>query len=236
MTSLTGGSSAEVIPFQPRPSKYYLRLTDNLLRSTAWESLSANERALYVDIASKFNGYNNGRIAYSIRGGAKALRIGHHTVCRALKRLQELRLLVRTKHGHFDPGTGRAKDSEWYVPDCGGPSEAVATTGKCLGSSGHHKSEAVATTEPKYIDKEVDKNKNLGLPREKESEAEKRKRSRKKEAKQKKGSAGLPKASRSLPASRKKHRLTAARLGGRHEPPDIVVCRRLSPQDNRTRE
>jgi hypothetical protein len=168
-------ASSSVVPFQPKPQpERFVMLRYSLLDSSAWKSLSAIERMLYVDIASKFNGRNNGRISYSIREGAKALRIGHHTACRALKLLQRLGLLVRTKHGHFDPGTGQAKDSEWYLPEYGNASEAVATTGKCFGSSGHHRSEAVATTEPKYINKNI--HKNLRLPRKEESEEEKRKR------------------------------------------------------------
>jgi len=144
--TLTHNSSAAIIPFEPRPSKYYLKLTDNLLRSPAWESLSVVERALYVDVAGKFKGHNNGRIPYSIGDGAKALRISRRTTRRALKLLQKLGLLVRTKHGYFDPRTEQVKASEWYLPEYGGTPEAVATR------------------DPHRVDKEVDK-KERGLPK-----------------------------------------------------------------------
>jgi hypothetical protein len=88
--SSTTASSSAVIPFQARPKNGYLKLTNSLLQSPAWESLSAIERALYIDVASKFNGYNNGQISYSIGDGAKALHVSRRTVRRALKTLQRL--------------------------------------------------------------------------------------------------------------------------------------------------
>jgi hypothetical protein len=174
--TLTHNSSAAILPFEPRPSKYYLKLTDNLLRSPAWESLSVVERALYVDVAGKFKGYNNGRISYSIGDGAKALRISRRTTRRALKLLQKLGLLVRTKHGYFDQKTEQVKASEWYLPEYGGASNAVATGGHCIANAVATTGQcipnavatrdlgAVATRDPHRVDKEVDK-KERGLPK-----------------------------------------------------------------------
>jgi hypothetical protein len=163
---LTSPSSADVIPlFQPKPRSNggYLRLDHYFLNSSAYQSLSPVERALYIDIASKFNGHNNGRISYSIRDGMAALHASSRTARRALKQLQRLGLIVRTKHGFFDPETRQAKASTWYLPEYGGTSEAVATTGQCLGSSGHQCPQAVATRDTKNIDKEVkDKKDKIG--------------------------------------------------------------------------
>jgi hypothetical protein len=155
-------SSATIIAFNPPPQRpdTFVRLSHALLQSPAWQSLRALSRAVYVDIASRYNGHNNGRISYSVRDGMKEFNVSHHTIRRALKEIQTAGLLICTKHGYGNPVTKQSVPSEWHLPEYG---EAVATRGQCLpihpGSSGHHSHRAVATTATKYIDKEVDNNK-----------------------------------------------------------------------------
>jgi hypothetical protein len=48
----------------------YVKLRYWLLNSQAWNSLSGNARALYVELAQRYNGSNNGRIPYSVREAA----------------------------------------------------------------------------------------------------------------------------------------------------------------------
>jgi hypothetical protein len=111
-------SSASIIEFNPQPSlNGFVKLQRTLLRSTAWQAADAIERALYIDIADRYNGRNNGQISYSEYDGAKALRLHKRTIRRALYRLKKAGLLVRTKRGHFNIKTGHSTTSEWYLPD-----------------------------------------------------------------------------------------------------------------------
>jgi hypothetical protein len=41
----------------------FLRLTHDILNSPAWEGLSAQARAVLIQIAKRYNGKNNGRLA-----------------------------------------------------------------------------------------------------------------------------------------------------------------------------
>jgi hypothetical protein len=86
-----------------------------LLNSAAWKSLPVGAQALYVDIAKRYNGGNNGRILYSIRDGV-ALRIGKSTVARLLDILQDRGFMVCTRKGYFSLKT--TKDaSEWRLTE-----------------------------------------------------------------------------------------------------------------------
>src|SRR3954452_4179899 len=84
-----------------------------MLDSQAWKSLGAIPRAVYLDIAKRYNGSNNGRIGYSIRCAVNELRIGNATAKRALDALQDHGFIVATKRGHFDLKVKHA--SEWRM-------------------------------------------------------------------------------------------------------------------------
>ena len=113
---LTELSSATILSFpQPRaPSYGFLALPRTLLRSTAWQSLSAVERCIYIEIADRHNGKNNGVIPFSGDDGAKALRITRKTVKRALAKLMKLGLIKRTKRGHFNVHTQQSTASRRF--------------------------------------------------------------------------------------------------------------------------
>ena len=51
----------------------FVALRHWMLKSPAWRSLSPVERSLYVELAARYNGQNNGRIHYSVRDAAGAL-------------------------------------------------------------------------------------------------------------------------------------------------------------------
>src|SRR5262245_2885327 len=94
----------------------YVRFRFWLLHSPAWRSLPCAARALYVEIAARYNGRNNGRISYSVREGAEALRITKDTVARMLKLLQERGFIVCTKKGAFSLKVWR-EASEWRLTE-----------------------------------------------------------------------------------------------------------------------
>jgi hypothetical protein len=94
----------------------YVKLRYWLLRSPAWQGLPGLARALYIDIAMRYNGSNNGRISYSVREGAAALNVTKDTIARAVKLLQERGFIVCTKVAHFTVKTTRDA-SEWRVTE-----------------------------------------------------------------------------------------------------------------------
>jgi hypothetical protein len=95
----------------------HVRLYHSLLKTQAWKSLDAVERALYVEISSRYGGpaSNNGRISYSIREGAKALRIGKTKVATALVNLQERGFIRPVTKGWFDRKDRHA--TEWLLTE-----------------------------------------------------------------------------------------------------------------------
>ena len=61
-------------------SEPYLTLRYWFLNSPAWSSLRVGPRALYLEMAKRYNGSNNGRISYSVREGAAALHVSKGSV------------------------------------------------------------------------------------------------------------------------------------------------------------
>jgi len=99
-----------------RKGERYLSLRFWLLRSDAWKSLPAISRALYLELAARYNGSNNGRISYSVREGAEALNVTKDTTARYLKILQDRGFIVCTKRGAFSLKTTRDA-SEWRLTE-----------------------------------------------------------------------------------------------------------------------
>jgi hypothetical protein len=93
----------------------YLMMNQYLLGSAAWKSLNATARAVYVHMAMKYYGSNNGRIGYSVRAATEELKIGLATVSRALADLQDRGFIVLMKRGAFSLKVRHA--SEWRLTD-----------------------------------------------------------------------------------------------------------------------
>lgn len=83
-----------------KPARY-VSMAHYLIKSQAWKSLGCIERALYLDMAARYYGSNNGRIGYSIRCAADELHIGTSTAKRALDALQDHGFIVAMKKGAF---------------------------------------------------------------------------------------------------------------------------------------
>jgi DNA-binding transcriptional MocR family regulator len=104
----TGRSTAE---------SRHVRLYHWLMRTEAWRSLDATERAIYVEIAGRYGGpgSNNGRIPYSVREATKALHIGKATASRALHSLERRGFIVATQRGAFSFKVRHA--TEWRLTE-----------------------------------------------------------------------------------------------------------------------
>jgi hypothetical protein len=94
----------------------YVGLKYRLLESPAWRSLPCTARALYLEIAKRYNGRNNSRIPYGLRQAYRDLHISKTTASRALQLLQDRGFIVCTKKGSFSWKTVRDA-SEWRVTE-----------------------------------------------------------------------------------------------------------------------
>jgi hypothetical protein len=90
----------------------HLRLTHFMLGSIAWKSLLPVPRALFVELAQRWNGFNNGSIGLGVREAGEALHVKPHTAGLAFAVLSERGFLVLTKDSSF----GQKKLArEWRV-------------------------------------------------------------------------------------------------------------------------
>jgi len=95
----------------------HVRLYHWLLRSEAWQSLSPNARALYIEIAARYNGSNNARIHFSIREAADVLGIGKNAAAKAIAQLQERGFIVVAKRGGFNLRYKNQMATEWRLTE-----------------------------------------------------------------------------------------------------------------------
>ncbi len=76
-------------------------LTYDILNSPSWEGLSAQARAVLIQIAKRYNGGNNGALAASVRNLATECRINKDTAGKAVKELLEAGFLELAQAGAF---------------------------------------------------------------------------------------------------------------------------------------
>jgi hypothetical protein len=113
--------------FKSKSKERYVWLRYWLLDSPAWKSLPVGARALYVELARRYNGSNNGRIPYSVREGVQALHVSYTTVSRLLIILQERGFIVCTRKGAFSLKTSRDA-SEWRLTEYDSDAPVAHTT------------------------------------------------------------------------------------------------------------
>jgi hypothetical protein len=94
----------------------FLSLRYWMLDSPAWKSLPPTARALYPEVARRYNGGNNGRISYSVREAAQALNVSIGTGKYLLDMLQDRGFIVPTKRGYFTVKTDRDA-TEWRLTE-----------------------------------------------------------------------------------------------------------------------
>ena len=62
----------------------------------------AGALAIYIDLAMRYNGVNNGEISYAVRDGKENLGINPNTVGKYLKALEHYGFIITTQKGSFD--------------------------------------------------------------------------------------------------------------------------------------
>jgi hypothetical protein len=118
-----GGRRLDAKGRSTKPGRF-LQLTHFMLESAAWKSLDAVERALCVEVAQRWTGFNNGHIGLGVRQAGKALHVKPQTVGRAFATLQERGFLALQRDSTFDQ---KRLAREWRVTffpmgDCRAPS------------------------------------------------------------------------------------------------------------------
>jgi hypothetical protein len=86
-----------------------------MMKTKAWQSLGCVALCVYLEMARRYAGpsSNNGRMHYSLREGAKALKVGKSTIAAALKDLQERGFIEPTVIGSFNVKIRKA--TEWRL-------------------------------------------------------------------------------------------------------------------------
>ena len=93
----------------------YLRLFHWMMASPAWNSLSPIARAVYIQLAARYMGSNNGRIPFSVREDAADLQVSKSTVHRSLLELVDRGFIVPLKRGAFSLKLKHA--TEWRLTE-----------------------------------------------------------------------------------------------------------------------
>ena len=71
----------------------FTALHEALQESLAWRALSPAERAVYVELARRYNGLNNGSLFLSVREAGELCNVSKSTAGRALRVLEERGLI-----------------------------------------------------------------------------------------------------------------------------------------------
>lgn len=80
----------------------FLKLEHWMLKTPAWRALSPAPRALYVELAQRYNGSNNGEISMSVREAADLVHIAKDTATKAFNDLEEKGFVRRNQCGSFN--------------------------------------------------------------------------------------------------------------------------------------
>ncbi len=84
------------------PGERFVQLHYWFLECPAWRSLKPDRKAVYLELAYRFNGRNNGEIALSIRDAARLCNIAKDTAMKALRELEAKGFIAIEKPGGFD--------------------------------------------------------------------------------------------------------------------------------------
>jgi helix-turn-helix protein len=99
------------------PRGRFVIIYQDMRASAAWESLDGNAQALYMHIAARYNGKNNGEIPFSVREAAQALNASKDTAARAFKNLIDRGLITLAKRSGFNLKRGQERAAEYRLTE-----------------------------------------------------------------------------------------------------------------------
>ena len=88
----------------------FFALQKHMMRSDAWKSLTPQEVAVFIRVAFRFKGDNNGELAISARDAALEARISKNTAYKALRSLCDKGLLKLITPGGYSTNGGKASE------------------------------------------------------------------------------------------------------------------------------
>lgn len=91
----------------------FVQLHHWMMRSPAWRDLTPAERAIYLEIATLYNGENNGSLGLGARRAADLCNISKNTAPAAFQRLQDLGFIECATPGGFSKKTRH--QTEWRL-------------------------------------------------------------------------------------------------------------------------
>ena len=133
----------------------HVRLYYWMMETAARKSLNGNQRAIYVEMAARYNGSNNGLIHFSARQAAAALHMSKATGARGLAVLVERGFIVAMTRGGFNIKDKQAQATQWRLTefncDVTGalPSKEFARWSPEFISRSHHEDTNVPLVRPK---------------------------------------------------------------------------------------
>lgn len=92
----------------------FVQLFHWMLNCPAWHDLKPVDRALYVEVRKRYNGFNNGQIGLGCREAGEALNVSPSTASRAFQRLIEHGFIEVAKASTFNQ---KKLAQEWLLTD-----------------------------------------------------------------------------------------------------------------------
>jgi hypothetical protein len=88
----------------------FLRLSFFMPQSSAWLSLSPIARCVFIELAARYKGSNNGYLALSVRDAAERVGCSKDSAARALADLRAKDFIECCSPGHFDRKSPHASE------------------------------------------------------------------------------------------------------------------------------
>jgi len=83
------------------PGGQFVPISHEMAHSTAWRSLKGTAVKVYIELRSRFNGFNNGDLSLSLEQAASLLHIGKATAQRAFRELEDKGFIEMRVRGHW---------------------------------------------------------------------------------------------------------------------------------------
>tara|TARA_R110000823_G_scaffold307019_1_gene429568 strand:+ start:431 stop:730 length:300 start_codon:yes stop_codon:yes gene_type:complete len=89
-----------------------VKLSFVILESDAWKKCGSKSRDIYVGLLSKYNGFNNGEILYSVREAASYAKCSKNTAGLAFRKLEKVGLIRCVNLSSF---VTKKKARKWFI-------------------------------------------------------------------------------------------------------------------------
>ncbi|MBL4787459.1 MAG: hypothetical protein JKY49_18805 [Cohaesibacteraceae bacterium] len=96
----------------------HVRLYYWMMQSLAWQVLRPADRAVYIQLQMRYNGTNNGFLAFSVRDAARECNISNSTAGRCFINLQNKGFIVISTPSSFGQKLRKATEYRLTVCSC----------------------------------------------------------------------------------------------------------------------